>query len=180
MRPFEGASMALAAGIVFTAILVMAAIGDLRTRRIPNRLVAVLAVAGIAYSVARAPVMTGFLQAGGGMAAGLACWLPFYMLGWLGAGDVKLYAAAGSWLGPARAVEGAVMGALFGALLSLLWMVKSQGIRNVAHTLGMAAATPDLLAPDSDQARKRSTMPYAVALAFGAIWAGWMPRILNL
>lgn len=172
--------MAEAAGVVFTAILVMAAIEDLRTRRIPNKLVAVLAVAGIAYSVARAPVIAGFAQAGGGLVAGLACWLPFYMLGWLGAGDVKLYAAAGAWLGPARAVEGAVMGALFGALLSLLWMVKSQGIRNVAQTLGMAAANPDLLAPDSDAAGKKSTMPYAVAIASGAIWAGWMPRMLNL
>jgi prepilin peptidase CpaA len=180
MRPFEGAPMALAAGVVFTAIMVIAAIGDLRTRRIPNKMVAVLALAGIAYSVARAPVMTGLFQAGGGLFAGLACWLPFYLLGWLGAGDVKLYAAAGAWLGPARAVEGAVMGALFGALLSLLWMVKSQGMRNVAQTLGMAAATPDLLAPDSGEARRRSTMPYAVAIAFGAIWAGWMPRILNV
>ena len=127
MRPFEGAPVALAAGLVFSTILVVAAIGDLRTRRIPNKLVAVLAVAGIAYSVVRVPVLPGLLQAGGGLLAGLACWLPFYALGWLGAGDVKLYAAAGAWLGPARAAEGALVGALFGAVLSLIWMMKSQG-----------------------------------------------------
>ena len=180
MRPFEGAPMALAAGIVFTAILVVAAIGDLRTRRIPNALVAVLAVAGMGYCIARAPVIEGLARSGGGLLAGLACWLPFYMLGWLGAGDVKLYAAAGAWLGPARAVEGALIGALFGAVLALIWMVKSQGLRNVAETVALAAATPDVLAPDSGKARRRSTMPYAVAIAFGAIWAGWMPRILNV
>jgi prepilin peptidase CpaA len=179
VRPFEGAPLALTAGIVFSAILVIAAIGDLRTRRIPNKLVAVLAVIGIAYSVLRAPVIPGFLQAGGGLLAGLACWLPFYALGWLGAGDVKLYAAAGAWLGPARAAEGALIGALFGAVLALIWMMKSQGMKETVQTLGMAAATPELLAGSSESA-KRSTLPYGVAIAFGAIWAGWMPRILHV
>jgi prepilin peptidase CpaA len=166
--------MALVAGLVYSTILVVAAIGDLRTRRIPNKLVAVLAVAGIVYSVMRAPLVSGLLQAGGGLLAGLACWLPFYMLGWLGAGDVKLYAAAGAWLGPARAAE-----ALFGAVLSLIWMMKSHGVKETAQTLGMAAATPGMLSRSSGSG-KRSTLPYGVAIAFGAIWAAWMPRILNV
>ena len=171
--------MALVGGIVFSTTLIVAAIGDLRTRRIPNRLVAVLALLGIAYSVARAPGIPGLSQAGGGLLVGLACWLPFYLMGWLGAGDVKLYAAAGAWLGPARAVEGALVGALFGAALSLIWMAKSQGMKRAAQTLGMAAATPGMLAPDNSSS-KHSTLPYGVAIAFGALWAGWMPRILNV
>lgn len=171
--------MALVGGFVFTTILIIAAIGDLRTRRIPNRLVAALALAGIVFSVARAPIVPGFLQAGGGLLAGLACWLPFYMLGWLGAGDVKLYAAAGAWLGPARAAEGALIAALFGAVLSLIWMMKSHGVKETAQTLGMAAATPGMLSRSSGSG-KRSTLPYGVAIAFGAIWAAWMPRILNV
>ena len=113
------------------------------------------------------------------MLAGLACWLPFYALGWLGAGDVKLYAAAGAWLGPERAAEGALIGALFGALLSLVWMARSHGMKGTVETLGLAAATPAVLAP-SEGASKRSTLPYGVAIAFGAIWAGWMPQILNV
>jgi prepilin peptidase CpaA len=171
--------MALVAGLVYSTILVVAAIGDLRTRRIPNKLVAVLAVAGIVYSVMRAPLVSGLLQAGGGLLAGPACWFPFYMLGWLGAGDVKLYAAAGAWLGPARAAEGALIAALFGAVLSLIWMMKSHGVKETAQTLGMAAATPGMLSRSSGSG-KRSTLPYGVAIAFGAIWAAWMPRILNV
>ena len=180
MFQFEGTPLALAGGLVFSTILVAAAIGDLRTRRIPNKLVATLALLGVAYSVARSPVLAGGMSAGGGILVGLACWLPFYMLGWLGAGDVKLYAAAGAWLGPLRSVEGALVAALFGALLSLVWMLKSQGIKNVVQTLGMAAATPNLLSPDSSGATARSAMPYGVAIAFGALWAGWMPRLLNV
>jgi prepilin peptidase CpaA len=116
------------------------------------------------------------VQGGGGIIAGLALWLPFYVMGWLGAGDVKLYAAAGAWLGPARAVEGALVGALFGAVLAVVYMLKSQGIKQTAETLGMAAATPEMLARPSGTG-KRSVLPYGVAIAFGALWAAWMPRM---
>jgi prepilin peptidase CpaA len=180
VRPFEGAPLGWLAGIVISAILVAAAIGDLRTRRIPNGLVAILALLGIAFSVARLPVVQGLSQAGGGLLAGLACWLPFYVLGWLGAGDVKLYAAAGAWLGPARAVEGALVGALFGALLSIVWMVKSHGMKETVQTLGIAVGTPEMLSPSASAKGKRSTLPYGVAIAAGALWAGWMPRLLNV
>lgn len=170
--------MALLGGIVFTAILLVAAIGDLRSRRIPNRLVAVLAVLGIAFSIAQQPVIPGLVKGGEGLLVGLACWLPFYAMGWLGAGDVKLFAAAGAWLGPARAAEGALIGALAGAVLSLIWMMKSRGIREAVETLGMAASSPGILAPSADGTARRSTLPYGVAIAFGAICAGWLPRLL--
>ena len=177
---FEGTPISLLGGIVFSSILVMAAVGDLRTRRIRNRTVAILALAGIAFSVVRLPVFSGLSQAGGGILVGLACWLPFYALGWLGAGDVKLYAAAGAWLGPARALDGAIVGALFGAVLSLVWMMRSHGVRNAVQTLGIAAGTPGVLSPAANGEGKRSKLPYGVAIAFGALWAGWMPRILNV
>ena len=177
MRFFAASPLAFTAGLAFTAILVVAAIGDVKTRRIPNKLVAILAICGIAFSVTRAPVLPGLWQAGGGLMAGLACWLPFYMLGWLGAGDVKLYAAAGAWLGPAGAAEGALIGALFGAVLALIYMMRSQGMKETAQTLGLAAASPEMLARPAGSG-KHSTLPYGVAIAFGAIWAAWMPRIL--
>lgn len=171
--------MALAGGVVFTAMLLAAAIGDLRTRRIPNRIVAILAGLGIAFSVLQAPVLPGVLASGGGLLVGLACWLPFYAFGWLGAGDVKLYAAAATWLGPARALEGAVIAALLGAVLALLWMLRSRGVKDTAQTLGIAAGTPGILAPHSEGVGHRSKLPYGVAIAIGAICAGWLPGVLT-
>jgi len=169
--------MATLAGIVFTAILVIAAIGDLRTRRIPNRLVAVLAFCGFVFSVVEYPALYGVTRAGGGLVVGLLCWLPFYAFGWLGAGDVKLYAAAGAWLGPMRALDGALVGALSGAVLSVIWMMKAHGVRESVRTLGMAAGSPQLLAPGSNTTAKRSTMPYGIAIAAGAVCAGWLPSL---
>lgn len=171
--------MATLGGLVFTVILVAAAIGDLRTRRIPNRLVAVLAVFGVLFSVVQSPGLAAVSRAGGGLLVGLACWLPFYAMGWLGAGDVKLYAAAGAWLGPMRALDGALVGALAGAVLSLIWMVKAHGLQDSVRTLGLAAGTPQMLAPGSSgPTSRRSTLPYGIAIATGALLAGWMPRLL--
>ncbi len=170
--------MGLLAGAVFTALLLLAAIGDLRSRRIPNRLVAILALLGIAFSVAQRPVFPGALHGLEGLVTGLACWLPFYALGWLGAGDVKLFAAAGAWLGPMRALEGAFIGALAGAVLAVLWMLRSHGVRNVFQTLGLAVGSPGLLSSPAGGDKGRSTLPYGVAIAFGAICAAWFPLLL--
>lgn len=177
MRPFGETPVATLAGIAFTVILAAAAIGDFRTRRIPNRLVAALAVLGVAFSVVYDQGLLGFPRAGGGLLVGLACWLPFYALGWIGAGDVKLYAAAGAWLGPMRALDGAVVGALSGAVLSLIWMMKAYGVKYSVRTLGLAAGTPQVLAPGTGATAKRSTLPYGIAIATGAVCAGWLPRL---
>lgn len=176
MGPFSESSIGTVAGLVFTALLLVAAVSDVRSRRIPNRLVGVLGLLGLCYSVFAQPFLPGALQGVGGILTGLGCWLPFYALGWVGAGDVKLFAAAGAWLGPVGAVEGAVAGALAGAVLALVWMVRSRGAKGTAETLGLAAGSPALLAP-GDAGSRRSSLPYGVAIAFGAIWAGWLPRL---
>ncbi len=177
MAPFGDTPFGIAAGIAFTGILAYAAIGDLRTRRIPNTLVAVLACSGLIYSVIGEPVIPGLLRGLAGLTVGLACWLPFYALGWLGAGDVKLFAAAGAWLGPVGAIEGSLAGACAGAVLALVWMVRSRGMKGTTEVLGLAAGTPSILSP-GDAGSRSSTLPYGIAIAFGAIVAGWLPGLL--
>jgi prepilin peptidase CpaA len=177
VRLFADTPFGLLAGVVFTTILALAAWGDFRSRRIPNRLVATLAVLGLAFSVSQRPFVAGSLHGIEGLLVGLACWLPFYAFGWLGAGDVKLFAAAGAWLGPMKSLEGAFVGALAGAVLAVLWMLKSQGARNAMETLGMAAGSPGLLSSPAKGEKGRSTLPYGIAIAFGAIWAAWIPGL---
>lgn len=93
-------------------------------------------------------------------------------------GDIKLYAAAASWLGPLHALEGALIAAVSGAVLALIWMIWTSGAKNVASTLAIAAARPSTLTPGSNSVALRKTLPYGVALAFGAIVAAWMPGLL--
>jgi prepilin peptidase CpaA len=177
VAPFAGTAVGITAGIVFSAILVAAAVGDVRSRRIPNMLVGGLAVLGLVYSAIAYSLLEGLARGTGGLFTGLVVWLPFYALGWIGAGDVKLFAGAGAWLGPWGALEGALVSALAGAVLALLWMVRSRGLRATTEVLGMSAGSPSLLAP-ADGSSRRSTLPYGVALAFGALWAKWLPGLL--
>lgn len=177
MRPpvFAGDRAGLVWGGLFTVLLVYAAYGDVRTRRIPNWVVLLVGATGIAHSAVSDAVWPGVLLAVEGLGIGLACWLPFYIAGWLGAGDVKLFAAAGCWLGPLRTVEAAVIAAVTGGVLAVVWMVVTYGMRRSASTLSLAMSVPSVLATAESSDRARRTLPYGVALALGALGAGWFP-----
>src|SRR3712207_9290397 len=103
--------MDVIASATATAAASVAAIIDVRSRRIPNWLTASLVLAGIALNVWRAGLL-GVALAAAGVALGLAVLLPVYMLRGIGAGDVKLLAGLGAVLGPQTLVSVAVYGAL--------------------------------------------------------------------
>lgn len=174
---FAGTRWGLAWGISYTILVALAAVLDVRTRRIPNWLVLILGTLGIAYSSLHFPGFVGVWRGAGGIGLGLALWLPFYALGWLGAGDVKFFAAASAWLGPMRALEAALEAAVIGAALAVIWMLWTYGMRRALVTLGVATATPAILAPSPRTSIGQRTLPYGVALALGALVAAWMPGL---
>lgn len=97
-------------------IAAAASIFDIRRRRIPNRFVAVAGLTGL-ITQGLLQGSEGFLQSGLGLLAGAAWWWPFWYWRWVGAGDVKLLAAIGSWVGPAPTLPVFVLSAqLLGAV----------------------------------------------------------------
>lgn len=164
----------MAAGVFYTLLLGYACVTDLRSRRIPNQLVAVLLVAGLLFSASARGVGPGLLVGGAGMLVGFAIWFPAYVLRWLGAGDVKLFAAAGAWLGPMRAFEGSLIAALVGGVLALAWMVREYGSTGTMIKLSLATSAPGTLAQGGAGVTSRRTLPYGVALAAGAAAAAWL------
>ena len=122
------------------ATLLIATLSDLMTHRIPNNLlIPALAFALLASSVAGG--ITGLALSLAGMGVGLAMLLPVYALGAMGAGDVKLLAVAGAFLGP----HGALMAGLFtfiaGAVLGLFWIAHRLLRPSVIHGLSRFAET---------------------------------------
>lgn len=111
--------------ITFEAVVPFIALGiglaacftDVRSRRIPNLLTFGTAVAGITVHSALGG-WTGFQTASMGWLAGTALFLPFFLLGGMGAGDVKLLAALGAWLGPRDAFWLAVYGSFAGGVMA--------------------------------------------------------------
>jgi prepilin peptidase CpaA len=165
--------------LVLGLLLVAASVSDVRSRRIPNWLTATLAVSGTVYAFSTMPPPEAAVHVMGGVVVGLVLWLPFWFLRLLGAGDVKLAAAAGAWLGAGGAVEAALFGALVGGVLGVASLVRAYGARGAVTrftawvlTSGMTRA----LAPEATPQERR--IPYGVALAAGAAIAAWFPGIL--
>ena len=87
------------ATVCLLVFLAAVAVVDLRTRRIPNLLTVPAALVGLLMNLScdGAP---GALACGAGLLIGLAAFLPFYLAGGFGAGDVKAMAVVGAFLGP--------------------------------------------------------------------------------
>jgi prepilin peptidase CpaA len=155
------------------AMLVIATISDLRSRRIPNWLVWPFLVAGILVSTATQG-LSGLRQSlGGVLLAGLLLGI-LYWLGGMGMGDVKLCAAIGAWIGPRQLGLALVIMALAGGLVALFWAIRGgflkeslSGAGDLIWGFGKRGLRPHpTLVLGNPRARK---MPYAPAIAIGTI-----------
>ncbi|MES2153064.1 MAG: A24 family peptidase [Pseudomonadota bacterium] len=176
--------LTLLPGLVLGTLLATAVWHDLATRRIPNLLILPGLFAGVALNLLLPPGAGPFQWPVGGIGGGAALagaggglllLLPMYALGALGAGDVKLLAMVGAFLGPQAIMAVALLSLLAGGVLSLvvaIWLgVLPQVLRNVyamvfstvLRTLGGAGAALD--AP----ARPSGRLAYAVAILSGTL-----------
>lgn len=117
---------------ILFALLVTAAIHDVRTYKIPNWLTMGGAAFGLAYSLfVPFPMHGGLLWALGGLALGLALMLPLYAMKVMGAGDVKLMAMAGSFLGLHEIFFAVIATFIVGGVLALGFALSRGVLRNM-------------------------------------------------
>ena len=136
---------------------------------------------GVVFSVVTQPPARSVVHAVGGLAVGFACWFPFYLMRLLGAGDVKLFAAAGAWLGAGATFRAAILAGAAGGVLALLILPWQRDGR--AAMLNVAAWAVTLrqgkwVAP-VPVSQARFQLPYAVPLAIGAALAAWFPQLMG-
>ena len=159
------------------ALLVAAAWIDARTNRIPNALVLIGIVFAIPYNGFYPAYHSenGWLIALTGMCVGFIAFLPLYLLRAMGAGDVKLMAMVGAFLGPWPAVLAVLWSFVAGGVIALgflLWTGNARrGIGNVMSIIrGNLLAAPtghlDLTLPVAASVGK---LPYGTAIAAGTI-----------
>jgi prepilin peptidase CpaA len=177
---FAASPLGVPAALAFASLLAAGCASDLRSRRIPNRLVLVMAVTGLVYSVTAAPWLTGFAQALGGLGVGLAIWFPFYLARMLGAGDVKFFAAAAVWLGPLIALKAALLSGVFGGVLALVWMLWDNGwVVTLARVSSMAEDAQQSVLKKPQVVPSSRRLPYGIAMAAGLAVAAWFPSLLG-
>lgn len=108
----------LLVAVPLLVLLLIAAATDLRTRKIPNWLTLLLILSGLAHAT-----FTGHGPGLGMSVVGLfaSALIPFvlFAIGAMGAGDVKLMAGVGAWLGPFAGPAVYLLATLLGMLIVL-------------------------------------------------------------
>lgn len=171
--------------VLLGLLLAAASWTDTRTRRISNKLVLVGTLTGFTLNsvlpegaglFSTAPGGLGFLSALSGFAVGLGTLLPLYLLRAMGAGDVKLMAMVGAFLGPASILGAVLMTFVTGGILAItvaLW--KGVLLNSLANVRSMMVIT--MIKTMSGQGAQMEALPvsatgklpYALAIATGTV-----------
>jgi prepilin peptidase CpaA len=150
-------------------VLLVATLMDLRSHRIPNWLVLPFFLAGIA--------VFGYLQGWHGIGQSLAgaglgffVYGLFFWMGGMGAGDVKLCAAIGAWIGPSQLFLAMIITALAGGIMALCWALAGGFFKELFKGTGNLLFNWKHRDPEMtlDNPMKRK-MPYAPAIAIGTL-----------
>ena len=147
--------------------LVAVCISDVTTRRVPNALAAIVFLIGAVYWVERRGSQ-GLVFALGGAGTGFAIMFFIYRMGLLGAGDVKIFAAFGSWLGASATVWAATLGSLAGGFITVIIIFE---LHTDFATVKSAFAFTDVRQALERARAQGTTVPYATALATGVLAA---------
>ena len=152
-------------------IVIAACVFDVKTARIPNALTFSTAALALMFH-ALVPSGFGVMFALVGLIVGLAVFFPLFALGAMGAGDVKLMAAIGAWLGWKAIIFVALYGSLAGGVLALIVAMRRQYVRQAFSNLKMLGTYwliqgvkpfPALTL----ESRHSMRFPYALAIAAG-------------
>ena len=160
------------------AVLIVACISDLRTRRIPNLLTLSTASAALLFHLLTGG-WTAALWSLGGCLLGAALFFPMFALRGMGAGDVKLLAAIGAWLGPGQVAVVALATSVVGGVLGLIVALGYGYLRTALANLWMllmhwrvAGVRP--LPAVTLQGAKGPRLAYAVPMAIGTVVTIWL------
>jgi prepilin peptidase CpaA len=151
--------------VTLVLLIGIAAWSDLRTRRIPNWITVPGAVMGFVLQTWTGG-LHGTWAALAGTALGLAIFIGLFVAGGMGAGDVKLFGAVGSLVGPQALVLVFVFTGLLGGIAAI-GLAAFHG--RLPETLNR---TKDLLTGTAgEQLQPSLKLPYGVMIAGGVlIW----------
>ena len=170
--------------MVLAVLLLLATREDIRSHRIPNRLVLTGVVLGVALNGlllggsgfnSLTPGGLGWLAALKGLVLGLAVLLPIYLLRAMGAGDVKLMGMVGAFLGAGDLIGALIATLIAGGVIALLAALWNRQFMNLllnirgllfGGLLKMSTGQPPLM---NDMPLSVGQLPYAVAITTGTL-----------
>lgn len=162
------------------AIIVLIAVGfDLRVRRIPNQLIIIAIVFAFTYHLYQAG-FSGLLFSLKGFGLGLALLLLPFLMGGIGAGDVKFLAAIGAMKGSLYVFNTFLWMAIWGGVIALIILIYQRKLgQTLARIKNGFIMTILRVGNISDSLSKEELsvyFPYGLAIALGALtsyFKGW-------
>jgi prepilin peptidase CpaA len=166
--------------VILITILGICIVTDVRSRKIYNKVI----FPGLIIAFASHLIIGGWQALGGallGFSIGLGLLLIPYLLGGMGAGDVKLLALIGALKGSVFVLDTAIYMAILGAVIALVVLLCRRGVRERSKSLfyflyGLRYGVKIPLG--WNKAAMSATYPYGVAIAGGAVMSlfleGWI------
>jgi prepilin peptidase CpaA len=165
--------------LIFIPLVLSITYMDVRYRRIPNKQVLTILLCGIAIN-AFFGAWHGLLASLLGMAMAFGLMFVLHVLGTMGAGDVKLFAAIGAVLGSSLVFQTFLIVAVTGGILAICKMVYMRRaaatmLRVVQFFFGLlpGQTVPRLNVP----ADPNYTLPYAVPICLGSVVSFFLFRV---
>lgn len=160
---------------VLLVLLAAAALSDYRRFRIPNLLTGGGILFALAYNTVVPPEWhAGWTWAPAGMLLGFGALLPLYAIGAMGAGDVKLMAMVGAFLGVTGTAYALLFCVVTAGIAALAYALRKRVMARMLVNVGgamhgmlwsaLAGAKPQLQ-PDSMQSVGK--LAYAISIALG-------------
>jgi prepilin peptidase CpaA len=156
------------------AIVAWAAAVDVRARRIPNWLTFPLIATGLVHAWLAGSTLTP-AQSITGMFVGVSLTFFLFALGPIGAGDVKLLAGIGAWVGPWGVVQVFAATSVAGLLVVGWQAMRARELKSLVRgsaVIVLNAAHGDWQPPPEPQADTSALskrLPYAVPVLIGVL-----------
>jgi prepilin peptidase CpaA len=164
--------------IIMATALVISAVEDVRRQKIPNLVTFPTMVIAVAiHSLISG--MDGFLYSAGGLALGMGLFMIPYLMGGMGAGDVKLMGACGAVFGPKGIIAASILIVLAGGLYGLIIVALHPGyvaslLKRLREMVKTIALTFQFTRLPQDNYGKLPVVKFAVPIALGAFVYMWM------
>ena len=162
---------------VVLAVGVVACFTDVRARKIPNLLTFGAAACGLLFHLV-VNGAHGLGTAAAGWIVGILLFLPIFLLRGMGAGDVKLLAALGAWLGPLQVIWLALFASIAGGVMALMVATATGYLgttfRNISNMLLFWSVAGPKPVPDQTLDRSKSPrLAYAIPIFVGTVITLW-------
>lgn len=155
-----------------TIALLIAAINDIRSHKIPNWLTLTTMVAGIFYNTFISG-LNGFLFSAGGVAVGIAVLIIPYLFKGTGAGDVKLMGSVGGFLGPKGVFIAFLFTSFVGGIYAMVLLALHGFLKETAKRYGSIIKafifTRSFIYIPPSKNEEKPKMCYGIAIALGTL-----------